>query len=334
MEHKILLDDIIYNLQKFGGASTCWRELTTRLDVIYGNAIYHTSGTKYTRLKSPNLPSRIFHSSYFRISSYKNAVNVVTVHDLIYERKLIAGIGSYINLHERKRAINNADILVCISNSTKSDLINFYGKMVDSKPIHVIHHGVNFSKDFIFSPIKSDSINFHPYFLFVGGRCNYKGFNLLLDAYLNSGLSNMGVKVICTGAPFSLSELELITSLGISHSILYAGNMKLQELNYLYKNAIALVYPSTYEGFGLPPLEAMSLGCPVICANSSSLPEVVGNAGLYIEPSSIDDLMDSMMLILNDDLRTKLVDLGYKQASKFSWDIASSKYSSIYNSLL
>ena len=138
----IELDDIIYDIQRFGGATTYWQELSKRLDILFPNEIIHKRAKKYFRLYSPPSTAKIFHSSHFRVSSSKNVKNVVTIHDLIYEKGLIAGVGKVVQLYERRKAVEHADAFICISSSTMNDFLDIYPD-ASNRPIKIIHHGVN-----------------------------------------------------------------------------------------------------------------------------------------------------------------------------------------------
>ena len=136
------LDDIIFRIQKFGGASTYWTELTKRLMNIMPGEVVRISSSSILRLYSPSLNVKVFHSSHFRVSRFHGVKNVVTIHDLIYENGLAGGRGRIVNLYERKKAVDRADAIICISESTKKDLLSYYRSAL-SKPIHVIHHGAS-----------------------------------------------------------------------------------------------------------------------------------------------------------------------------------------------
>ena len=335
------LDDIIYSIQSFGGATTYWRELTSRLHMFIPGDINHISANKFERLISPSSSAKIFHSSHFRISSSSKVKNVTTIHDLIYEKGLGGGIAKFVNLFERRRSVLHADAIICISESTRRDLLEYYGKYLYSKPIYVVHHGCSnlitesLEKFDLFKKSQFSGCDFvnGNFFVFVGGRSGYKNFDVLVKAFASGMFAKQGLKIVCTGASFSRQELELIDGLNLSDFIISAGFLSPGALGALYGVARALVYPSTYEGFGLPPLEAMSLGCPVICSNSSSLPEVVGDSGILVEPNSIEHLVMAMNSVLLDDVRLRYSSLGIERAGKFDWATSARLHASVYASL-
>ena len=335
------LDDIIFNIQKFGGVTTYWRELTSRLPAFVPGEIIHSSGNKLMRVYSPKSSAKVFHSSHFRVTSSRGVKNVTTIYDLIYEKKMARGRGRLLNLYERKKSVKYADAIVCISESTRRDLYEYYGNLIGSKPVHVIHLGCNFS------PLKSlgqesllarsDFLKMRlsegQFFLYVGGRSGYKNFDLLLKAFVAGNFSSQGFSLICTGAKFNADELEQIKNLKLEKAIFSIGLVDEASLGGLYSVARALVYPSIYEGFGLPPLEAMAMGCPVICANASSLPEVVGTSGILVDPYSVEELADAMRTVLLESVRAKFSKAGVERAKAFDWNESAARHAKVYESL-
>lgn len=338
----IELDDIIYNIQKFGGASTYWHELTSRLKEFVPGEIGHTTASKYMRLYSPSSSAKIFHSSHFRVSSSRAVKNVTTIHDLIYEKGLGRGRGRVINLYERKKSIAHADAIICISESTRRDLYECYGKLIGSRPVHVIHHGCTRLPQRSAGEMSAFSRPAYAgldlargqFFMFVGGRSSYKNFALLLDAFVLGNFSGQGLRIICTGASFSEQENEMIERLKLSDSVISIGFVDPCTLGELYGVARALVYPSAYEGFGLPPLEAMAAGCPVICADSSSLPEVVGQSGILVDPRSAEQLADAMGSMLDATTRLQFAQAGIERAQLFDWRESAREHARVYESLV
>lgn len=336
------LDNIIRNVQKFGGATTYWNELTARLPELLPGEIVHTTGSRYARLFSPKSRAKVFHSSHFRVSSSRGVKNVTTIHDLIYEKGLGGGRGKLLNLYERKKSVARADAIICISESTRRDLYECYGRVIGSKPVHVIHHGCTRLPARVpnaGSLLQSDrdsrlGLANGDFFMFVGGRAGYKNFDLLLQAFATGGFGKQGLRIVCTGADFSNAERERLAHLGLSDFVVSTGFTDPGTLGELYSVARALIYPSAYEGFGLPPLEAMSVGCPVICADSSSLPEVVGDSGILIDPKSAEHLADAMGRILDDQTRSFYSRAGLTRANQFDWRRSAQEHAKVYESLV
>ena len=160
-----------------------------------------------------------------------------------------------------------------------------------------------------------------PYFLFVGDRAGYKNFNTLLEAFKAAFDSQKNINLVCAGGGKFLAEEKLILrQLNLPERVTQTEFTD-SELVWLYQNAIAFVFPSQYEGFGLPILEAFRCGCPVISSNGGSLPEIGINTALFYESNSSKELTESLKLIFKDkDLRMELVRKGVERSKAFSWD--------------
>ena len=234
--NKILVefDDIIYSLQKYGGASTYWHQVTSRVDFLLKGKTKHSKGYSWQRLNCPRSSAAVFHSSHFRTTKSINVVNITTIHDLMYEKGLVKGVGRYLNLFERRRSIVNADAIICISESTKEDMLEYYGEIVHKKPIKVIYHGSQFdndeNKEVVLSNENKSSFRV---FLFVGGRSGYKNFEFFLRAYSLGKFKNKDIKIICTGSNFSDQEMNLIASLKITKFITSVGIVASDELKLI-----------------------------------------------------------------------------------------------------
>ena len=207
-------DDVIYSIQKFGGATTYWNELTSRVSEFVPGIIKHSVGAKISRLFSPRSSAKVFHSSHFRIATGKDVKNVTTIYDLIYEKSLAGGRGKLLNLYERKRAVTKADAIICISESTRSDMYEYYGSLIGEKPVYVIHLGCSnglLNSDekkskYVETNLIDSRIRSGNFFIFVGGRAAYKNFDLFLRAFSRGKFGPSGFFIVCTGAAFSESE--------------------------------------------------------------------------------------------------------------------------------
>ena len=312
---KIIHDNIIFNLQKAGGISTYWKNLKEELHL--GKQIININGSKpkksilpyqllrFLNFKNLNQKKFIFHSSYYRISKSKQALNVVTVHDFVYER-YASGLKKIIHQFYKGRAIRNADKLICISENTRNDLLKFY-PFVDDKKIEVIYHGV--SK--IFKPLRSKSTS-EKKIIFVGSRSGYKNFNVLVQALKEYNFFELH---IVGGNPITAKEKKELTGIKYKQYIGISDS----ELNQLYNESFALVYPSLYEGFGLPIVEALIAGCPVICNDGSSTGEI---GDKYVLSGKIDSnfIISSLKILENKVYREQLIKKGIEYASKFTWE--------------
>lgn len=330
----LVYDGIIENLQSMGGVTVLFKEIISRnkmKDVIcyaysknsnifngMDNIIFQNSRVleRYRRFHIKINENDIFHSTYYRLPKYK-AKTITTVHDFTYE-KFVQGFARRVHVWQKHNAILNSDHIICVSKNTANDLKKYCN--VPDEKISIIYNGV--ADDYF--PL---NINHTNEVLFVGARGGYKNFNMAVEAIKLSKL----FKLLIVGSPLSVHEIKFLNE-KIPNRYIYLGRLTNQELNIKYNSAYALLYPSFYEGFGIPPLEAMKAGCPVIALNNSSLPEVVGDAGLLVENASADTLYDALLSIENS--RSKLVTSGYSQANKFSWDKCYDKTNEVYRKFL
>jgi glycosyltransferase involved in cell wall biosynthesis len=276
----------------------------------------------------------VFHPTYYNpyfLDHVGDKKIVVTVHDMIYE---IFGMkerySSYSMLDAKKELIRRSDKVIAISASTKRDILKFIE--VPSEKIEVIYHGVDketkkYSDDFMKLPTAR-------FFLFVGKREGYKNFSFMLDS-IAPLLRECGAGLICAGGgAFSREELIQIEKLRLKQQVHFFPSLSDDQLSFLYQKAVALIYPSLYEGFGMPLLEAARNRCPVITSNSSSLPEVGGDAVLYFNAGDADGLLQSAEDILYEPaLRDEQIQKGLARANEFSWDKTFEQTKSLYRSL-
>lgn len=337
----LILDNVIFSLQKSGGISVVWFELLKRLQfdnlnfecieyefisninrkqlsIVSKNIrIRKKRFLSITRYLSPKIHCKdpfIFHSSYYRTCSNSNAINITTVHDFTYEY-YYTGLKRIVHLWQKYRAISKSDYIICISENTKRDLLKFLPKTDEAK-IRVIYNEV--SDDYFFITERESiklPFDLETYVLFVGSRERYKNFELTVKAVAYNKL-----KLVIVGAPLLAKELELLQKeLGQSNFIA-VGRVSNEELNHLYNGALALLYPSEYEGFGIPVLEAQRAGCPVIAYNASSIPEVIGNTPLLLNMLSIEAITKCFDILRRKEEREAIVYRGIENAKRFTWD--------------
>ena len=275
----------------------------------------------------------IIHETYYSTSFLgpKSSKVIVTVHDMIhelFENNFSRFDGTSI---AKKAATTRADHVICVSENTRSDLIRLFG--IDPQKISVIHHGFSLNKQNMQAfPVFPTS----PYILYVGSRFGYKNFERLLRAFAILKLSNPKLCLVCFGGgSLTRDELKLANDLGLSSSDMIQMSGLDAILANLYTHAQAFVYPSLYEGFGIPPLEAMSCGCPVVCSGLSSIPEVVGEAGMYFDPLSPQDMARAIQSVLdNSDLKAELIKAGFERIKRFSWERCATETRAIYDLVL
>lgn len=353
----IYFDNIVFELQYAGGISLYWSELLSRhkidesvffgcsnsnifassLRISQKNEVYpEFISRRYLPFwpRSANAPKgkHIFHSSYFRYSNHSDAINITTVHDFTYEY-YSRGIRKWVHGFQKKKAIKKSAGIICVSNNTKKDLLKFY-PWVDESKVRVISNGVGSEFHPFINPWPSleDQLELSsdkPFFLFVGDRSNYKNFDVFAE--LADIFPDFNV-VIVGGKPFSEDEKQKLSS--YSERVKHLRGVSSSILNLLYNAAFALIYPSSYEGFGIPPLEAMKAGCPVISTNFSSIPEVLGDAALLVDEINVDSFSEKVMLLFNEGFRRELKEKGFEQVRKYSWDKCFLETYSFYQELL
>lgn len=330
----IVYDGIIEKLQPMGGITVLFQELLLRSDensVNYFNYVensnifktevnnFKTKSRVLERYRDFNLKvdeNSIFHSTYYRVPLSKAKV-ITTVHDFTYE-KFSHGLAKKVHVWQKHKAIMNSDHIICVSNNTATDLQHYCN--VKSDIISVVYNGVSSE----YTPLDLD---FTENVLFVGSRGGYKNFNLAVQAISLSRKFFLNI----VGMPLSVNEVKLLED-KLPNRYRFLGKLTNQELNLEYNKAYALLYPSSYEGFGIPALEAMRAGCPVIAMNGSSLSEVVGSAGLLIDSTDAYLMHEALMSI--DKNRQELIRSGYIQAKKFSWDKCYNETLSVYKKFL
>ncbi|SFG89715.1 Glycosyltransferase involved in cell wall bisynthesis [Desulfotomaculum arcticum] len=271
----------------------------------------------------------IYHPTYYHIEKRRfKARQVVTVYDMIHELYPQYFSKNDLTSIAKKHTVENADIIIAISKSTKQDLVNILG--VDKKKICVIY----LANSLAYDAAGSEAIIKKPYILYVGWRRGYKNFVNFIKAYAsNSKICSDFLVVVFGGEKINPEERNVFKELGISEKIDQIFGDDAILIN-LYKNASCFVYPSLYEGFGLPPLEAMHHGCPVIASNVSSIPEVVGEAGLLFNPGEVAEISYTLEKVLYDEeLKKTLINAGYRQEKKFSWEQCARETFEIYSQL-
>lgn len=289
-------------------------------------------GYSQTKMKfwKPDLIHETYYSSLPRLNS--NAVRVTSVYDMIHEIFNNQFSSRDPTTAWKKASIDRVDHIVSISHSTKNDLVEFFG--IDESKISVVHLGVDLES--FYQPKICEQFKDQQYILYVGARRGYKNFDGFLKACSSSSLIKNKIKVIAFGGgQFSAAEIQLIKQLGFKEGNIEHISGSDEILTSLYGHAMCFVYPSLYEGFGLPPLEAMAAGCPVVSSNTSSMPEVVNDAGIYFKPNDIDEIRNSIETVIMDSaLKVKLIHLGYENIKRFTWKKCAEETNNIYKDLI
>lgn len=345
---RILYDGAIYQWQRIGGVNRYFTNLISRLPENFSPVLttFRKRGIdfpQHAKLKILGFerfrPQRLslkfenfyldrvarahafdlIHPTYYTLLSQRlmerTAVPmVVTFWDMIHDCFPELDPGGHVVAMKRQAAAV-ADAIICISENTRNDLIERYGVSESKMVVTHLASSIDASRSNGAQPVPS-----RPYFLYVGARHGYKNFQTLLRAFTRLAADNLEVMLCLAGVAFSNEEEKQISELGLSSRMENYGQVDDDHLAKLYRHSLALVYPSLYEGFGLPPLEAMACGTVVVASNCASLPEVIGDAGFLFDPESVDELTEIMSRILNHPgVREPMIAKGLARAQQFSW---------------
>ena len=253
----------------------------------------------------------IYHPTYYTNYEVHGAKKIVTVYDMIHELFPQDFLGDR-TAEKKAKILQDADGIIAISENTKKDLIRLFG--IPQEKIRVIYLANSLS-----ASLQDVSVVEMPYLLYVGNRSGYKNFMGFAQAFAGSQYRN-DVQLVCFGGgEFTKSERESLIRMGIWERTVYCSGGD-DVLSNLYQFAAAFVYPSIYEGFGLPLLEAMHHGTPVLTGATSSIPEVAGDAAEYFNPDEPENIREVMDRLLSDaDRRQELRARGREREKMFSW---------------
>jgi glycosyltransferase involved in cell wall biosynthesis len=344
----ITYDNIIFSLQKAGGISVYWHEMIRRLaehscnpsfieqDSVHTNifrqklqlppeiVVQSKRGSRFlNRYLNPSVkldPGTIFHSSYYRTCPDPQIVNIITVYDFIYERYR-PGLARFVHHAQKKRAILNADGIICISDSTKRDLLRYFPDTPENKIITIhLSAAAEYKQIRVPEDISAEFLGLmgREIILYIGDRSGYKNFDIAVETVQHC---KDAMLVAVGGGPFAKNESTRVET-ALKGRFSHFASLDNSRLNQLYNMALCLLYPSSYEGFGIPALEAMQAGCPVVAANCSSLPEVCGEAGIMVTEISAESFAEKIGQLTNSQFRDDVVQRGLRQSEKFSWDRA------------
>ncbi len=368
----ISYDFQIFTSQRYGGVSRYFYELCSRISsqsegVISPSILAPLHVNQYIKQLAPHQLRAIGSVKPFRgssralklinegVSYVKNRVDLPDlIHETYYSRRTVAPkncpivLTVYDMIHElfnqkfrvndqtttlKRIAVERANHIICISESTKQDLMRLFG--TDEKKISVTHLGFSIDNKKIIDENDRPKLHGKPFILQVGSRAGYKNFSTLLQAYTASAQLRNNFDLISFGTTsFNADEMAMIRILGIQDKVHCASGND-QQLAQYYQAATLFVYPSLYEGFGIPPLEAMHFGCPVACSNTSSIPEVVGTAAKLFDPTSAESMRAAMEeLVSRKYVRDRYIELGYERLKMFSWDKCAFETSTIYKEML
>ncbi len=281
----------------------------------------------------------LFHSPRFTLPQKKPCKFIITMHDLAFKKfpQLVKKEEINVFRNQIEAAVNRADKIIADSQNTKKDLINLFN--IRNDKIEVIYLGV----DEVYHPIRTQELlretknkyNLpREFILFVGTIEPRKNLKRLIEAFYelkkNKSIEH-GLVIVGEKGWLCDDIFETLGKLHLNQDVIFAGYIPESELPLIYNAADLFVFPSLYEGFGLPPLEAMACGVPVVTSNVSSLPEVVGDAAILVDPYNIQAIAEAIEQVLeNNNLREKMIEKGFNQAKKFSWEKAARETLNLY----
>ncbi|ORB72134.1 glycosyltransferase family 4 protein [Mycobacterium scrofulaceum] len=372
---KVAFDDQIFTIQRYGGVSRYFFELASRLpaygmsqvsviapfhinNYLAADTAHRLTRGRYVpyalgdaviclrqcvpvlhlvnRFAAPlawrgPVPDIVHETHYAARPGGKGRRRVVTVFDMTHELFSEEIPFAQRWIAAKRAAVDRADHVICISENTRQDLVRLHG--IDPARVSVVHLGYSLTAQAKATQVEGGGKR-TPSLLHVGHRRGYKNFTTLLQAYASSPTLREFDLVAFGGHPLLPEEQKEIRRLGITDRVRFESGSD-QQLAAHYHEAAAFIYPSKYEGFGLPPLEAMSHGCPVVCSNAGAIPEVVGDAGIYFDPNSADELRIALeRVVTTEDLRADLRTRGYTRVRAFSWDRCAAETARVYREIM
>ena len=360
---KILFDNQMFTFQRFGGVTRYFADLMYNLPAgefvseipmryCENHYVTETYGHQYEKITFPHnyrlrrqiygLVNKhiswkavkfndydIFHPTYFNPYFLKPLKRrqkpfVLTIHDMTFERYPQDVLIYDRTIPHKKRLIAEADQIIAVSENTKKDIVELLG--TDPAKISVVHHGYRTVTD-------AAPQLFDRYVLYVGERKGYKNFLPWLSAIRPIFNLDPNLKIVCTGSPFTASEQKLFKKWGIADRLVHISANDAQMAS-LYRYALCFVFPSHYEGFGIPILEAFANGCPVCLSNASCFPEVATDAALFFNPNDAQSMQDSLKeLLVSPSLRDELRLKGSERIKDFTLEKMVERTCDVYRKL-
>lgn len=279
----------------------------------------------------------VVHETYFRKKAAHSdkSPSVITVFDMIAELDAQQQSKQPVDFKstDKYQAVQRADHVICISEHTRQDLVRLFDVSVNK--LSVIHLGCDqpLSQQYV---AEAQPKIARPFLLYVGLREGYKNFARMVNAIAASSVLMKNFDIIAFGGgEFTLTERQLIFSLGFDPQQVRQLGGTDQDLNSLYRQAAAFIYPSTYEGFGLPPLEAMAMQCPVVSSQTSSMPEVIGDAAEFFDPDDTDSMRFAIeQVVLSEERKQDLIKKGNQRVAQFRWSTCAEKTLGVYQAVV
>ncbi|MEI8245068.1 MAG: glycosyltransferase family 1 protein [Lentisphaerota bacterium] len=320
-------NDFCFGLN-FKGKSRLYNALE-RIDLIYGVNTNRNTSIRMIR----NGKYDVFHPTYYDpyfLEYLNNKPFVLTIYDMIYELYPEQFPAEDSTIANKRSVAEKANAIIAISENTKQDIIKLYG--IDAEKIKVIYLGNSLADYELDSDVKLPE----KYILYIGNRFSYKNFRIFVKAIAPLLRLDNNLYLVCGGGNiFSLEETNLFKDLSCENKIIYQKFEKDRTLVSLYRKALAFIFPSLYEGFGIPVLESFACGCPAILSNSSSLPEVALDAAEYFNPVDEFSIMNKVKRVIYDEKkRSDMRSKGFERLKYFSWEKNAFETKKIYESLI
>jgi glycosyltransferase involved in cell wall biosynthesis len=370
---KAVLDGIIYETQSRGGISRLYSEILPRIcameeslnitlltanrpkqplpthpQIVHRSYISVDRVFRPWRLWAPAYPKlrslvlglawgldhgSLWHSTYYTMRPRWTGPKVVTVVDMIHERfsHLFSTPADERFRQRKRRCILGADKVICISHTTEQEVQEFLGIPSDRTEVVALACSNNFGileSDAESSVIPTED----PYLLYVGTRSYHKNFSLVLEAYSGWNRRNE-FSLITVGVPWSNEETQCLHDLGLSGRVYLLSDTDDDQLCQLYNRASAFIYPSLFEGFGIPLLEAMACGCPIVASRIPSTLEVAKECPIYFEPTEPDDLVRAFDLAISEGRDSERVRAGLQAVRRYSWDETARQTLEVYRAV-
>lgn len=360
---KVLFDHQIFNRQRYGGISRYFANIYNAakkssnieadIAILYSENYYiknfdgilsnrlgrmlfskasrcYKWNKQYSKYLINKNSFDVLHPTYFHpyFLKYLKKPLVITIHDMTYEAMPQYFPSTDALPYQKRLLMDRADKIIAISETTKSDILK-YSNTKENK-IEVIHHGID-----LLLPKYEEVINLPTdYILFVGDRESYKNFHIVAQAFSILSLKYPNLKlVLAGGGTLTFGDSEFLLRNNILDNTIQISATD-EQLNTLYKKAMCFIYPSLYEGFGLPILEAFKNNCPVLLSNCSCFQEIAGNAARYFDGYSLHSLVTELELVIESpSIRKEITDLGSGKLQEYSIEKCISKTIDVYKSI-